>query len=74
MALKSSLDFQLRRSPFAVVLSTRSFHLVCKPTQGGPDGRTYEPGNQAIFFAGESVPFIKGQVEIQYYEEGKGPE
>ena len=50
-----------------------SLNLVCKPAQGGPDGWTYEPMTQVIFFAGESVPFLKGQVEIQYYEEGKGP-
>ncbi len=51
-----------------------SMNLVCKPAQGGPDGWSYEPMTQVIFFAGESVPFLKGQVEIQYYEEGKGPE
>lgn len=50
-----------------------SINLVCKPAQGGADGWAYEPGTQVIFFAGESVPFLKGQVEIQYYEEGKGP-
>ncbi len=47
--------------------------LVCTPPQGGADGWSYEEMNQVVFFAGESVPFLKGQVEIQYYEEGKGP-
>ncbi|MBS1150523.1 MAG: Cell surface protein precursor [Myxococcaceae bacterium] len=50
-----------------------SLNLVCKPPQGGPDGWSYEPATQVIFFAGESVPFLKGLVEIQYYEEGMGP-
>ncbi len=51
-----------------------SMNLVCKPPQGGPDGWSYEPMSQVIFFAGESVPFLKGRVEIQYYEEGTGPQ
>ncbi len=49
-------------------------NAVCTPKQGGADGWAYEEMSQLIFFAGDSVPFIKGQVEIQYYEEGKGPE
>jgi hypothetical protein len=51
-----------------------SLNLICKPAQGGPDGWSYEPMTQVIFFAGESVPFLKGQVEIQYYEDGMGPQ
>ena len=50
-----------------------SQNLVCVPVQNGADGWSYEEGNQVVFFSGESVPFLKGQVEIQYYEEGKGP-
>ena len=50
-----------------------SVNLVCTPPQGGADGWSYEDATQVIFFAGESVPFLKGQVQIQYYEEGKGP-
>jgi hypothetical protein len=50
-----------------------SENLVCTPVAGGADGWSYEEGNQVIFFAGESVPFLKAQVEIQYFEEGKGP-
>ena len=50
-----------------------SLNLVCTPVFKGADGWDYEPGGQVIFFAGESVPFLKGQIEIQYYEEGKGP-
>jgi hypothetical protein len=48
--------------------------LVCTPKQGGADGWTYEAGNNVIFFAGESVPALSAQVELQYYEEGKGPQ
>ncbi|MBX7099894.1 MAG: VWA domain-containing protein [Myxococcaceae bacterium] len=47
--------------------------LVCVPPQGGADGWTYEPADNVIFFSGESVPFLKAQVEFQYYEEGTGP-
>ena len=50
-----------------------SLNLICTPAQGLPDGWTYEPGGQVIFFAGDSVPFLKGQIEIQYYEFGKSP-
>ena len=45
--------------------------LTCTPAQGGPDGWTYEPGGNLIFFAGESVPGLKAAIEIQYYPEGK---
>ncbi len=47
--------------------------LDCTPKQGGPDGWSYEPKDQVIFFAGESVPGLNAQIEIQYYEDGKGP-
>ncbi len=47
--------------------------LVCTPKQGGPDGWEYEPSTNVIFFAGESVPGLKAQIDIQYYQEGKGP-
>jgi hypothetical protein len=54
-------------------MPAESVNLVCKAVHDGPDGWTYEPMTNVIFFAGESVPFLKGQIEIQYYEEGKGP-
>jgi|CXWL01.1.fsa_nt_gi hypothetical protein len=47
--------------------------LICSPPQGGPDGWTYEKDNQSVFFAGDSVPGLHAQVDLQYYEEGKGP-
>jgi hypothetical protein len=47
--------------------------LECRPPKGGPDGWTYEEGNNLIFFAGDSVPGLNAQVEIYYYEEGKFP-
>lgn len=47
--------------------------LICIPPQGGPDGWTYEKDNQSVFFAGDSVPGLHSQVDLQYYEEGKGP-
>lgn len=54
-------------------MPAEALNLVCKPVHAGPDGWTYEAAGQVIYFAGESVPFLKAQVEIQYYEEGKGP-
>lgn len=45
--------------------------LACTPVQGGPDGWTYEPGNKVVFFAGESVPGLNAEIEIEYYPEGK---
>jgi hypothetical protein len=45
--------------------------LECTPAQGGPDGWTYEPANNLIFFAGESVPGLNANIDIQYYPEGK---
>lgn len=50
-----------------------SYNLVCTPRQGAPDGWVYEPGGNLVFFDGESVPGLSAQVELQYYEEGKGP-
>ena len=46
---------------------------VCTVPQGGPDGWSYEATNNVIFFAGESVPGLNAQVELHYYEKGKGP-
>jgi hypothetical protein len=45
----------------------------CVPTQGGADGWRYEPATNVIFFAGDSVPGLKAELDIQYYPEGKGP-
>lgn len=50
-----------------------SMNLVCTPKQGEPDGWVYEAANNLVFFSGESVPGLSAQVELQYYEEGKGP-
>lgn len=50
-----------------------SMNLVCTPKKGAPDGWEYEAQNNLIFFSGESVPGLSGQIELQYYEEGKGP-
>ncbi|MEW6432584.1 MAG: vWA domain-containing protein [Myxococcota bacterium] len=50
-----------------------SLNLVCTPKQGGADGWTYEAANNVVYFAGDSVPALGGQIELQYYEEGKGP-
>lgn len=50
-----------------------SLNLVCTPKQGGADGWAYEAANNVVYFAGDSVPALSGQVELQYYEEGKGP-
>ncbi len=47
--------------------------LECTPKQGAPDGWTYEPKDRLIYFAGESVPGLNAQIDIEYYEEGKGP-
>ncbi|MBL9038921.1 MAG: VWA domain-containing protein [Archangium sp.] len=47
--------------------------LVCTARQGGTDGWSYEAASNVVFFAGDSVPGLNGQVELQYYEEGKGP-
>jgi hypothetical protein len=47
-----------------------SVNVVCTPPQGAPDGWTYEAGTNSIFFQGESVPGVKGQIEIQYCPEG----
>jgi len=45
--------------------------LVCTPKQGGTDGWQYEPEQNVIYFAGESVPGLRAQIDIQYYQEGK---
>ncbi|MER2559074.1 MAG: vWA domain-containing protein [Myxococcaceae bacterium] len=54
-------------------VSPDTYGLVCKPPFKGTDGWDYEPANNNIYFAGDSVPGLNAQVEIQYYEEGKGP-
>lgn len=48
-----------------------SYNVECTPPQGGTDGWAYEAANNVIFFAGESVPGVKGQIEIQYCPEGQ---
>lgn len=50
-----------------------SYGIVCKPPFKGTDGWDYEPANNLVYFAGDSVPGLNAQVELQYYEEGKGP-
>lgn len=50
-----------------------SVNLVCTPRMGAPDGWVYEEGGNLVFFSGESVPGLSAQIELQYYEEGKGP-
>ena len=47
--------------------------IACTPPQGGADGWSWEEANNLIFFQGDSVPGFKSVVEIQYYEQGKGP-
>jgi len=49
-----------------------SMNLVCTPKMGAPDGWTYEEGGNLVYFAGDSVPGLSAQIELQYYEEGKG--
>ena len=55
-------------------MSPDAYGLVCKPPFKGTDGWDYEPANNLVFFAGDSVPGLNAQVELQYYEEGKGPQ
>jgi hypothetical protein len=50
-----------------------SMNVVCTPKQGAPDGWTYEEGGNLVYFAGDSVPGLSAQIDLQYYEEGKGP-
>lgn len=50
-----------------------TYGLVCKPPFKGTDGWDYEAANNLVFFSGDSVPGLNAQVELQYYEEGKGP-
>ncbi len=47
--------------------------LVCTPVQGGADGWSYQADSNTIYFAGESVPYLGGTVEIYYYPDGLGP-
>ncbi|MCA2980773.1 MAG: VWA domain-containing protein [Myxococcaceae bacterium] len=54
-------------------ISPSEYGLVCTPPFKGTDGWDYEPGQNLVFFAGDSVPGLNAQVELQYFEEGKGP-
>lgn len=47
--------------------------LVCTPIQGGPDGWSYESDTNVIFFAGNSVPDLNAQIDIEYYLQGTSP-
>jgi hypothetical protein len=51
-------------------MSDESYHLRCTPSKGGTEGWDYEAGSNVIFFGGEAVPQVKGQIEIQYCPEG----
>ena len=55
-------------------MSADSYGIVCKPPFKGTDGWDYEPANNLVFFSGDSVPGLNAQIELQYYEEGKGPQ
>jgi len=48
-------------------------NLVCTPQQGGTDGWSYEADTNVIYFAGNSVPDLHAQVEIEYYQQGTQP-
>jgi hypothetical protein len=48
-------------------------NLVCTPVQGGDDGWAYEADTNLVYFSGASVPGLNAEVDLQYYEEGKGP-
>jgi hypothetical protein len=50
-----------------------ALNVVCTPRQGVVDGWSYEATNNVVYFAGSSVPGLSAQIELQYYEEGKGP-
>jgi hypothetical protein len=62
-----------RRECEASSATGESFGTVCTPRKGAPDGWEYEEDNRVVYFAGDSVPHAPSQVELQYYEEGKGP-
>jgi hypothetical protein len=47
--------------------------LVCTPVQGGPDGWSYESDSNLIFFAGNSVPDLNAEIDIEYYLQGTSP-
>ena len=47
--------------------------LVCTPVQGGTDGWSYESDTNIIFFAGNSVPDLHAEIDIQYYLAGTSP-
>lgn len=54
-------------------MAPETYGVVCTPPFKGTDGWDYEPANNLVYFAGDSVPLLNAQVELQYYEEGKGP-
>ncbi len=47
--------------------------LVCTPKMGSPDGWSYETANNDVYFEGDSVPGLSAEIDLQYYEQGKGP-
>ncbi len=58
---------------FCAGAAEASLNAICTVPQGGADGWSYEATNNVVFFSGESVPGLNSQIELQYYEEGKGP-
>ncbi len=50
-----------------------STNALCRVRQGGADGWSYEPASNLIFFAGDSVPALRSQIELHYYPEGIEP-
>jgi hypothetical protein len=47
--------------------------LVCTPVQGGTDGWAYEAGGNLIYFAGNSVPDLQAEIDVEYYIQGTSP-
>jgi hypothetical protein len=69
----SKCDSVDRKACMEMGAAPSEYGLVCKPPFKGTDGWDYEPAQNLVFFAGDSVPGLNAQVELQYYEEGKGP-
>ena len=60
MGLCASLDNQCAGA------SPETQGLLCTPPQGAPDGWTYEPSTNALFFQGDSVPGLRSVLLVSY--------
>ncbi|MFM2152838.1 MAG: hypothetical protein RL199_1273 [Pseudomonadota bacterium] len=71
---KATLDLVCSQQVAACSGSAGSVACTVRPKpETGPDGWTFEPSTNSVFFGGASLPSKGAVIEFTYYEEGQTP-